>query len=201
MKHQWNARKEDKDMLLVLRNNWWALALRGVAALIFGLAAILVPDITLLGLVMLFGAYAIVDGIFAIIAAFSTSRESARWWMLPVEGVFGIAAGALAFLLPGITALVLLYLIAFWAIVTGIFEIAAAIRLRKEITGEWMMAVSGAASILFGLLLILFPGVGALAVVMWIGAYALIFGALLLALAIRLRSRKRPLVHGVPRTA
>lgn len=186
-------------MLVVLTHNWWALALRGVAALIFGILAFVWPSITLTVLVLLFGAYAITDGIFAIVAAMNTSGRGSRWWLLLIEGILGIIVGLLAVFLPGITALFLLYLIAAWAIVTGAFEIGIAIMLRKEMTGEWIMALSGIASVVFGILLMLFPGAGALAVIWLIGAYALIFGALLLALALRLRSWERTLTHAEPR--
>jgi uncharacterized membrane protein HdeD (DUF308 family) len=187
-------------MMVSLSHNWWALAIRGVAAIIFGVLAFVWPGITLTALVLLFGAYAITDGIFAIIAAVNASGKARRWWLLLLEGILSIVAGVLTFILPGITALFLLYLIAFWAIVTGVFAIGTAIRLRKEITGEWLMALSGVASVLFGFLLLLFPGAGALALIWWIGAYAVVFGALLLGLAFRLRSRDRTIAHGEPRT-
>lgn len=174
--------------MLVLTRNWWALLLRGFVAILFGILTFILPGITLTSLVLLFGAYALVDGVFAAVAALRSSRNTKRWWALLVEGIFGIGAGVLTFVWPGITALFLLYLIAVWAIVTGIFEIGTAVRLRKEITGEWLLALSGVASVLFGLVLALRPGVGALAVVWMIGAYAIVFGALFLALAFRLRS-------------
>jgi uncharacterized membrane protein HdeD (DUF308 family) len=185
----------------VLTRNWWALAIRGVAAVIFGILAFVGPGITLAALVLLFGAYAITDGIFAIVAALNAERSERRWWALLIEGILGIIAGVLTFIVPGITALFLLYLIAFWAMVTGVFEIATAIRLRKEITGEWLLVLSGVASVLFGFLLVLFPAAGALALIWWIGAFALVSGVLLLALAFRLRSWGREVTHREPRTA
>lgn len=188
-------------MVVILTRNWWALAIRGVFAVIFGVLAFAMPSVTLAALVLLFGAYAIADGVFAIIAAVKASGGANRWWWLVLEGILSIAVGALAFLMPGITALFLLYLIAFWAILTGAFEIGIAIRLRKEITGEWLMALSGIASVLFGALLVLFPGAGAVAVIWWIGAYAIVFGALLLSLAFKLRNWQRAFTHGIPRTA
>jgi uncharacterized membrane protein HdeD (DUF308 family) len=175
-------------MLLVLARNWWMLALRGLVAVLFGLVAIVWPGLTLTALVLLFGAYALVDGVFAVVSALRTASRQSRWWMLLIEGVIGIVIGVVTFLWPDITALALLYLIAAWAIVTGVFEILAAIRLRREITGEWLLALSGIASVLFGLLLVILPGAGALAVVWLIGIYALIFGVLLIVLAFRLRS-------------
>ncbi|MGH2522060.1 MAG: HdeD family acid-resistance protein, partial [Anaerolineales bacterium] len=139
-------------------------------------------------LVLLFGAYALVDGLFALITGLTRYGESPRWWVFLIEGLVGIAAGILTFVWPGLTGVILLYLIAGWAIFTGVFEVVAAIRLRKEIDNEWLLALGGVASVIFGVLLVLRPAAGALAVVWLIGAYALIFGALLVALGLRLRS-------------
>ena len=176
-------------MEFATRYNWWALAIRGFAAITFGILAFVWPALTLTVLVLLFGFYAIVDGVFAIAVAIHHSRVGGQWWMLWLEGILGIIAGLVTLILPGVTALVLLFVIAFWSIVTGILEIAAAIRLRQEIEGEWLMAISGVASLLLGFVLLLFPRAGALALVWWIGAYALVFGALLVTLAFRLRGR------------
>jgi uncharacterized membrane protein HdeD (DUF308 family) len=169
-----------------LAKSWSAIALRGLIALLFGVIVFTWPSLTLLALVLLFGSYALVDGIFAIIAAIQAGRQRRRGWPMLLEGIIGIAVGTLTFFWPGITALTLLYFIAAWAIVTGIFEIVAAIELRKEIESEWLLALGGIASVLFGLLLVVFPGTGALAIVWLIGAYSLLFGILLLALAFRL---------------
>jgi uncharacterized membrane protein HdeD (DUF308 family) len=190
-------------MTVILTRNWWALAIRGLAGIIFGILTFLWPGISLAALVLLFGAYAITDGIFAIVAALSGPGSKGKWWALLIGGIVSIAAGVLAFILPGLTALALLFLIAGWAIATGVFAIVTAIRLRKEIRGEWMMILFGLVSVAFGIMLALFPGAGALAVVLWIGAYALVTGALLLGLAIRLRGVERRLTrgtHGEPRT-
>jgi uncharacterized membrane protein HdeD (DUF308 family) len=174
-------------MPMVLVRNWWALALRGLASIVLALAAFLVPGMTVAVLVLLFGAYALADGVLAIVAAVRAAEHDARWgWML-VEGILGVAAGLITFAWPGITALVLLYVIAFWAIVTGVSAIMAAIRLRREIAGEWLLGLNGVISVAFGLLLILVPVAGALTVVWLIGAYAAIGGVALLALAFRLR--------------
>jgi uncharacterized membrane protein HdeD (DUF308 family) len=169
-----------------LAHNWPVVMLRGVAAVLFGVVAFLAPGISLAALVLVFGAYAFADGILAIVTAVRR-RGADRWWVLLLEGLAGVAVGLLTIMWPGITALTLLYLIAAWALVTGVLEIAAAIRLRKVITGEWLLALTGVASVLFGLLLVIAPGAGALAVVLWIGAYALVFGCLLIALSFRLR--------------
>jgi uncharacterized membrane protein HdeD (DUF308 family) len=174
-------------MLHALATHWWALALRGFAAVLFGLLTFLVPGITLVTLVLLFGIYALVDGMFHVIAFF---RVASHHWALLIEGVIGIIAGILTFAWPAMTALVLLYLIAFWAMFTGIFEIIAGIRLRKAIANEWMLLLMGALSLLFGVLILFAPGIGALAIVLWIGAYALIFGIVMIALAFRLRGHR-----------
>jgi uncharacterized membrane protein HdeD (DUF308 family) len=174
------------DMAMLARN-WWVVALRGVVAIIFGLLTFVLPGITLAALVLLFGAYAIVEGIFNVIAAVRARPGAAPWWALLLEGLVSIGAGVVTFIWPGLTALVLLYVIAVWAVITGVLEIAAAIRLRKVMTGEWWLALSGVLSIVFGALLMIAPAAGALVVVLWIGAYAIVFGALLIGLALRLR--------------
>jgi uncharacterized membrane protein HdeD (DUF308 family) len=188
-------------MLDVYTHNWWTLALRGVAGIIFGLLAFFWPGITLLALVFLFGAYAIVDGAFAVVAGIRAPRDQRRWWLLLIEGVFSIIAGILAFTFPGITAFILLGLSAGWAIVTGVMEIVAAIQMRRYITNEWLLALGGAASVIFGILLLLRPSAGALAVVWVIGAYAVFFGLLMLALGFRLRSLEHTTHHMAPRPA
>ncbi len=179
--------------------NWWAVALRGVAAIVFGVLTFAWPGITLVALVLLFGAYALVEGIFNVVAAVMRRGREQPWWMLLAEGLVSIAAGLITFSWPGITALVLLYVIAFWAVVTGVLEIVAAVRLRQRIAGEMWLAVSGVLSVVFGVLVALMPGAGALAVVFWIGAYAIVFGALLLGLAFRLRGwrgeRREPMAR------
>ena len=162
---------------------WWVLLLRGIFAVLFGLLAFVWPGLTLAVLVLLFGAYALADGIVAIAVG-----AQSRWWMLLLTGALGVMAGMLSFFYPGITALALLYIIAFWAILRGFSEIVAAVQLRKVITNEWMLILGGAASVIFGVLLILFPGAGALSVIWLIGAYALFFGILMIGLALRLRS-------------
>jgi uncharacterized membrane protein HdeD (DUF308 family) len=170
--------------------HWWALALRGAIAILFGLAALLRPDIALEALILLFGAYALVDGVFAIVGVFGGTRGGTPRWLLLIEGIAGILAGIIAFVLPGLTALVLLYLIAAWAIVTGIFEIASAIRLRREIRGEWALIIGGALSVLFGVILVLVSPFAALLSLVWlIGVYAIAFGILVLITAFAVRGR------------
>jgi uncharacterized membrane protein HdeD (DUF308 family) len=172
---------------MIVARNWWVLLLRGVLGMAFGLFAIAMPAAAFAVIVLAFGAYALVDGVFNIVAALRDARGEPRWWALLFSGVAGVLAGLAAFVVPGFTALVLLYVIAGWAILTGVLEIAAAIRLRRHLTGEWLMALSGALSIAFGALVLVAPLVGALAVVLLIGAYAFTSGVVLLALGVRLR--------------
>ena len=170
--------------------HWWALAIRGGIAIIFGLAALLRPGIALEALILLFGAYALVDGVFAIVGVFGGTRGGTPRWLLLIEGIAGILAGLIAFVLPGLTALLLLYLVAAWAIFTGIFEIATALRLRREIRGEWALILGGALSVLFGVILVVVsPFAGLLSLIWLIGIYALVFGILLLITAFQVRGR------------
>jgi uncharacterized membrane protein HdeD (DUF308 family) len=175
----------------LLARNWWLLLLRGIAALGFGIAAIAWPGITLVVLVLLYGAYALADGAFAIAAALRGHGGRAPTGWLLFVGVLGIAAGLATFFWPAITALVLLTLIGAWSILHGVFEIVGAIRLRREIEGEWLLILGGSLSVAFGVLLLVFPGAAALALVWLIGAYAAVFGLLLIALSLRLRGRLR----------
>jgi uncharacterized membrane protein HdeD (DUF308 family) len=170
--------------------HWWALAIRGAIAIIFGLAALLRPDIALEALILLFGAYALVDGVFAVVGVFGGTRGGTPRWLLLIEGIAGILAGIIAFVLPGLTAVVLLFLIAAWAIITGVFEIATAIRLRQEITGEWALIIGGALSVLFGVILAVIGPVAGLVSLIWlIGVYAVAFGILMLITAFQVRGR------------
>jgi uncharacterized membrane protein HdeD (DUF308 family) len=174
-------------MVDVLARNWGWVALRGVIAVLFGLLTLSRPGITLGALILFFGAYALVDGVFTVISAIANRRGQPHWVALLVGGLCGIAVGLLTFAYPFKTAIVLLYFIAFWAILTGAAEIAAAIRLRRVISGEWLLALGGILSVVFGCFLIASPGVGALAVAMWIGVYALVLGIFWLILSFRLR--------------
>jgi uncharacterized membrane protein HdeD (DUF308 family) len=174
-------------MVAQLARNWWAVALRGAAAVLFGLAAFLWPGLTLALVVLLWGAYALVDGVFAVAAAVTSAGDSERWWTLLLQGIAGIAAGVLTFFWPGITAVALLYVVAAWALITGALEIAAAIRLRRDIDGESLLALSGVLSIILAVVLFVAPGAGALAFVWMLGSYAIVAGVVLIALAFRLR--------------
>jgi len=177
-------------MTTVLTRNWWALALRGIFAILLGLAALVLPGVTLAVLVALFGAYAVVDGVLAIIAGVRAAERHERWWSLILKGLAGIVAGVLAFVWPALTALALLYLIAGWAIVTGVLEIVAAVHLHRA-HGEWLLILNGVWSILFGLFVIVWPGAGVLTLLWIVGVYAIVFGAMLLVLAFRLRNLHR----------
>ncbi|HTK40568.1 MAG TPA: HdeD family acid-resistance protein [Gemmatimonadales bacterium] len=175
----------------LLAKVWWALALRGVAGILFGILAFVMPALTLAVLVLLFGAYALVDGIFNVVASLSGRSGARPWWALLLAGLVGIGAGLLTFFMPGLTALALAYLIGVWAIIIGVLEIISAVRLRKVITNEWWLGLSGVLAIVFGVLLTLAPGPGALAMVIWIGAYAFVYGVFLVLLGLRLRRRLR----------
>ena len=171
----------------LLTRNWWLLALRGLAAVLFGILAFVWPGITLLTLVYLFGWYALINGMLSFVLAYKAPKGYSRFGSLILGGLLSILAGLLTFFMPVMTALGLLILIAAWAIVTGVTEIVAAVRLRKVITNEWLLVLAGVASILFGVVLLLLPGAGALALIWWIGAYALVFGIMLMVLAFRMR--------------
>lgn len=170
-----------------LTSNWWALALRGVLSIVVGFLALTKPGVTLAALVLLIGAYMFVDGVFAIMASLRGMRTGDRWgWML-VEGILGIVAGIIVFRTPATGALVLLWLVAFWAITHGIAEIAAGIKLRKIIEKEWLLILAGALSLALGIYVLMRPGVGLLLLVTWVGVYALFAGILMLMLAFKVR--------------
>lgn len=177
--NQYNA-----SMAKLLSRTWWLLLLRGIVAIIFGLLTFFMPGITLYVLIIFFGAYTLVDGIFGLIAAYRGRRHRDWWWWL-LWGLVSIATGILTFCLPEVTGFVLLCLIAAWAIVSGIFQIAAAIKLRKDIPGEGWLILAGILSLLFGIALFVWPVAGALAVVWMIGIYAMVFGILNIILAFR----------------
>ena len=180
-------------LLRALADNWWLLLLRGIASVAFGCLAFFWPGLTLLTLTFLWGAYAASDGVFALWAAVSGQggEMAPRWWLAAV-GVAGILAGVLAFVWPGMTALVLLMFVASWAIIIGVLQIWGAIQLRKEMEGEWLLALSGVLAIAFGVILIAQPGAGALALVWTIGWFAVLAGCIYIMLAFRLKKHKQP---------
>ena len=170
--------------------SWWVLALRGLVAILFGLAALFWPGLILAVLIVLFGFYALVDGVLALIAAFRSSGRGMRRPLLLIEGAIGILFGILALFWPGLTALALIYIIALWAILSGIARIAMAIILRREIENEWSIALSGVLSVILGIVLILLPGAGLLAYTWLIGLLALVVGIALIYYAFRVRGQR-----------
>ena len=177
----------ERHLVSILCRSWWVLLLRGIAAIAFGLITWLMPGISLAVLVLLFGAYATADGILALWMAISGRGDHEHWWVMLLWGVVGIGAGILTFLAPQVTALVLLFYIAAWAIATGVLQIVAAIRLRREMRGEWALILAGLVSVAFGVLLVAQPGAGALAVLWLIASYAIVFGVLLVVLSFKAR--------------
>jgi len=171
----------------LLTRHWWVLALRGLAGVIFGVLTFLWPGMTLFVLVVLFGAYALVNGISSFMLAAKAPKGYPNFGSLILAGIFGVLAGLITLFWPGITAFSLLIVIAAWAIVNGIMEIYYAIKLRKEIKGEWLLALAGILSVIFGVLLLLNPFVGALVLVLWIGSFAVVFGILLMILAFKMK--------------
>lgn len=178
-------------MAEVLARYWWVVLIRGLAAIAFGVLAFVSPGITLASLILVFGAFALVDGIFSLLAAFSGRKVDEDWWLGALRGVLGIGIGVLTFRNPALTALALILYIAAWALASGILEIATAIRLRKVIEGEWLLALAGLASIAFAGLILWAPTAGALAMLWWIAAWAIVMGALLVIESFQLRGLGR----------
>ncbi len=173
-------------MLDILTRKWWAVALRGILAIVFGIVALVFPGVTLLSLALVFGAYAFVSGVFAIVAGIEHRGREAVWYVL--DGILGIAVGIATFFFPGITAQALVFLIGLWAILTGIFEVVAGFELPVE--RDWLLVIAGIASIIFGVLLFINPVSGGLAIAWLIGIYALVFGVTMLVFGIRLRGMR-----------
>jgi uncharacterized membrane protein HdeD (DUF308 family) len=179
----------DQQLAQLLAQNWWAFAIRGVLGIIFGLIAIFQPGVTMLSLVLVFSAYAFVDGVFAIIASVHAARQHQKWGLLVLEGIVNIIAAIVAFLWPGITVLSFVFLVGTWAILSGGLMLSAALRLNID-HGRWWLAFGGLASVIYGVLLIGAPFIGALVLTWWLGAYAMAFGFALIAAAIKLRARR-----------
>jgi uncharacterized membrane protein HdeD (DUF308 family) len=184
-----------------LSRNWWLVVLRGVLAILFGLTAFVWPAVTLVVLVWIFGIYALVDGLVSVGTGLARTKDSSRWWAFLLEGVASIIAAVIALIWPGLATLAIVLLIASWAVITGVLEILAAIRLRHEIDNEWLLGLGGIISILLGAFLFFQPFAGGIAIVWTIAAYAVIFGALLIALGFRLRNRVGPSDRQVMRSA
>jgi uncharacterized membrane protein HdeD (DUF308 family) len=181
--------QEEEKMLGVMSRYWWVLGLRGALAILFGiLILVLPPAVSITSIVTLFGAYAIVDGIFTIMHGFRERATNRGWWAQLLEGFVGIIAGIAAFAYPGVTALVMLYIVAGWAVITGVLEIVAAIRLREEIQGEFWLGLSGLLSVVFGVLLVLMNPINGILTLLWLVAvYAIAFGVMMVLLAFRVR--------------
>lgn len=171
-----------------LESHWWVWALRGIAAIVFGILAFVWPGATISSLTLVFGVYAVMDGVLALFEAVKRRKTDARWWALLLEGLVSIVLGAGALIIPGLAAISFVYLLGFWAIVTGGFEIVQAIRARAEIQGEGWLIVGGLLSIAFGLTLIVWPVNGAITLVWLLGGYAVGFGIVMLFMAFRLRA-------------
>jgi uncharacterized membrane protein HdeD (DUF308 family) len=178
-------------MLNQLAYNWWTVGLRGLLAIIVGVIALFFPVVTLVFLIALFGCFALLEGLFLLVAGIRSRKSNQRWWALILQGILGLGAGALAFLAPMATAIALIYLVAVWAVASGVIEIIAAIRLRKAIEGEWLLILDGAVTIIFGLALALAPNVGLLVWMWMIGGFKLASGILLIILAFKLKKFRR----------
>lgn len=172
-----------------LAEAWWLVLLRGIAALVFGILTLLQPEASVAVLLLFFAAYAIVDGVIGIWTAVANRQSQQRWWVLLLWGTVSVLAGVLALVAPAAVVFGVVITIAFWAIFTGVLQIAAAIRLRQEMTGEWVLIAAGALSVLFGALVLLQPALGLLSIMWLVAAYAILFGILLIALAFKLRRK------------
>ncbi|WP_417602801.1 HdeD family acid-resistance protein [Primorskyibacter flagellatus] len=177
-----------QDYMSFPERNWWLLLVRGSAALLFGVAAFAWPGLTVAVLVLIFGAYVLIDGILGVVDSIRYRDRLDRWWLWLLDGMLGVAVGAMMLFMPGISVFVLLMFIAGWAIAGGVLRIIAVIQLRREIEGEWLLGLGGVLSILFGGLLIAMPGAGLVSLVWLIGIWALVFGGLFIMLAFRLRT-------------
>jgi len=173
----------------ILAESWWLVGLRGVLGIIFGLICLLNPTLAVQVFVILFAAYMLVDGVFAIFSGIKAARNGERWGLLIVEGIVDLAAGAVAVLWPAITLVALVWVIAIWAIVSGGLMLGAAFALKHD-HGRWWLALGGIASLVFGILLVIEPLIGAVVLTMWIGAYAIVFGVFLLVLGFQLHSKR-----------
>lgn len=181
----------------VLAESWWAVGLRGILGILFGLICLLTPGLAVEVFVILFAAYMLVDGVFAIAAGIKAARNGERWGLLILEGIVDLAAGLVAVLWPAITLVALIWLIAIWAIVTGALMLAGAFSLNLD-HGRWWLALGGIASVIFGILLVIEPLIGAVVLTLWIGSYAIVFGIFLLILAFQLHSKQEERARKAP---
>jgi len=178
-----------ESMSALLARNWWAVALRGVFGVIFALIAFFWPGATILSLVLFFSAYMLVDGVFGIVSGIRAASRHERWGLLVLEGILNILVGVIAFIMPGLTVVFFVTLLAVWSLITGVLMIVAAFKLDPAFGRGWLI-LSGIVSVLFGVALLIAPLIGAVVLTWWLGAYALVFGIGLIALAFKLRSRK-----------
>jgi uncharacterized membrane protein HdeD (DUF308 family) len=187
-----NAYGSSVEEILVneIARHWWLMALRGVAAISFGILTFVWPGITLLTLIILFGAYTFTSGVLSLVMGAEAPARSRRFSSFILPGLISIAAALITFALPGLTALTLLVIIAFWSMAIGVMEVTLAVRLRRVIANEWMLVLAGIVSFLFGTFILIWPGAGALALLWWIGGVSLFFGVMLIALAFRVRHLK-----------
>ncbi len=190
MDAQMQESPEIQGLLRTLGKYWWIVLLRGIAAVIFGIVAVIWPGLTVFALVILFGAYVFVDGIIEIWAGIQARNAHDRWWVDILIGLAGVVAGILVMTVPGLSALALMYFIAAWMVVIGVLQIFYAIRLRQEISNEWMLGLSGLLSLILGIIFFAFPGKGAISLVWVIGIYAIVFGIILMVLSFRVKSLK-----------
>lgn len=177
----------DKQLLDSLKQGWWLLLIRGIAAIVFGLLAFFMPGLTLVFLLIAFAAFTLVDGVFAMITAFRRRSQDTRWWAWLLEGLLSVGVGVIVLLFPALSAVAFAICIAVWAVFAGILRIIAAINLRHQIEGEWALGISGALLILWGILMGLMPGVGALSLAWMIGSFSILIGIAFCILAFRLR--------------
>lgn len=175
------------NLLRVMSDNWWVLLIRGIAAILFGLMALILPGLTVVALLIAFGAYAIVDGVMGCILAFRRKSEDDRWWVWLIEGLLSIVIGLMALFWPVAASLALVIWMAAWALVAGIMRVIAAIRLRKEIKGEWALGLSGVLMMIWGLLMAMVPAAGILSIAWLLGVFSLAGGILMIVLSLRLR--------------
>jgi uncharacterized membrane protein HdeD (DUF308 family) len=185
---QIQTQKKGEIMIEALKRHWWVLVIRGICGIVFGVIALAYPGLALATLVLLFGAWVLIDGVFRIVGATAGRASDPDWGFHLIVGILGVVVGFLTFRAPGITALALIIYIAAWALMVGAAEIALAIKLRKEMKGEWFLILMGLASIIFAVLLLWNPGPGALALLWLIASYAIVFGVLAIIFGFRLRS-------------
>ncbi len=181
---------ENLPLTRAIADNWWVLLLRGLFAIAFGVCAWVIPGVSLAVLIIMFGAFSLADGVVGVWMAFSGRQQNDHWWVLLLWAISSLAVGLFALFAPGVTAVVLLWLIAAWSIAIGVLQISAAIRLRKEIQGEWRLVLSGLLGVAFGVVLFAWPGAGILALLWLLAAFAVVVGVLLVILAFKVRSFK-----------